>query len=46
MAHYYPRVSLGEIDEQQMNGYLQHIPALVKMQSESISSLLAQVMGK
>ncbi len=46
MAHFFPHVCLSDIDEQQMNGYLQHIPALVRMQSEGIASLLTQVMGK
>ena len=41
MAHYYPHVSLAVIGEDEMNGYLQHVPALAKMQAVAIAQLLA-----
>ena len=46
MAHFYPAVSLAEIDEQQLGGYLQHVSALSKMQASSIASLLANLLKK
>ncbi len=46
MAHFYPAVSLAEIDEQQLDGYIQHIPALSKMQASSLASLLAPLLKR
>ena len=46
MAHFYPAVRLAEIDEQQLDGYLQHIPALSKMQASSLASLLAPLLKR
>lgn len=41
MAHYYPEVSLNEIGEDEMNGYLQHVGAIARMQAVAIAQMLA-----
>lgn len=45
MAHFYPGINVQEIDEQQMNGYLQHVHALTKMQAGGVAALLAGARG-
>ncbi len=34
------------MDEQQMNGYLQHTPTIIKMQSRAVASEIAHILVK
>ncbi len=45
MAHFYPSVSVGEIDEVQLDGYLQNVNRVTQIEAQALAIVVGKMFG-